>query len=179
MDYFPHGFICSIVQNIDHESLRNTNLIVWTERHYMKTEKSAGVTILTFLLAVIFISNLGADIVCGDTNNDLSVNVSDAVHTINYVFSGVDQADPLCKGDVNTDDRVNISDAVYLINYVFSEGDDPDCPPDCAGSTFTLTYPIVETGLTDCYDNLAIITCPLADQDFYGQDASHPGTVRS
>ena len=61
----------------------------------------------------------------GDANGDGSVNVSDAVFIINYVFNGGVAPDPLYTGDVNCDDNVNVSDAVYIINYVFLGGSPP------------------------------------------------------
>ena len=74
--------------------------------------------------------------ICGDVNDDLSVNVSDAVSIINFVFSGGVAPDPLASGDVNCDTAVNVSDAVFIINFVFSGGDNPcdtdgDSVPDC------------------------------------------------
>ena len=73
---------------------------------------------------------------CGDANADEMVNVSDAVHIINYVFIGGDPPDPLESGDVNCDGSCNVSDAVWIINYVFSGGNIPcdsdgDDNPDC------------------------------------------------
>jgi outer membrane protein assembly factor BamB len=68
---------------------------------------------------------------CGDCNDDGSVNVSDAVYIINYVFVEGTAPDPLCSGDASGDGAVNVSDAVYIINYVFVEGDPPD--PNCCG----------------------------------------------
>jgi parallel beta-helix repeat protein len=64
---------------------------------------------------------------CGDTNGDGSINISDAVYLINYVFvSGSPAPTPfLCIGDANGDGTVNISDAVWIINYVFLGGPAP------------------------------------------------------
>lgn len=69
--------------------------------------------------------------ICGNANGDASVNVSDAVYLINYVFSGGGAPLPvLACGDANSDGSVNVSDAVYLINYVFSGGNSPgNCRP--------------------------------------------------
>jgi hypothetical protein len=69
--------------------------------------------------------------ICGDANNDSTVNVSDAVFIINYVFVGGDPPRPiLACGDANNDGTVNVSDAVSIINYVFVGGDAPgDCTP--------------------------------------------------
>jgi hypothetical protein len=65
---------------------------------------------------------------CGDANSDGNVNVSDAVHIINFIFIGGDPPDPMDNGNVNCDGSVNISDAVWIINYVFIGGAEPcDC----------------------------------------------------
>jgi hypothetical protein len=73
---------------------------------------------------------------CGDADGDGSVNVSDAVSIINYVFMGGGAPDPMEAGDVTCDGSVNVSDAVFIINYVFIGGNDPcdpsgDGEPDC------------------------------------------------
>ena len=69
---------------------------------------------------------------CGDANGDDAVNVSDAVHLINYVFAGGDPPYPERAGNVNCDWSVNVSDAVMIINYVFAGGN-PPCDPDGDG----------------------------------------------
>ena len=71
------------------------------------------------------------DVLCGDCNDDLLVNVSDAVVIINFVFLGGTPPDPLCEGDANADGSVNVSDAVAIINFVFVGGDPPS--PNCCG----------------------------------------------
>jgi hypothetical protein len=73
---------------------------------------------------------------CGDANGDGSVNVSDAVYIINYVFIGGNPPEPQASGEVNCDGSVNVSDAVWIINYVFIGGNAPcdvdgDTEPDC------------------------------------------------
>jgi M6 family metalloprotease-like protein len=60
--------------------------------------------------------------ICGDANSDGTVNISDAVSLIAYIFSGGPAPAPLLSGDANCDSTVNISDAVYLIAYIFSGG---------------------------------------------------------
>jgi len=66
--------------------------------------------------------------ICGDANGDETVNVSDVVHLINYVFAEGDAPFPLESGNANCDDSVNISDAVHIVNYIFL-GSAPPC--DC------------------------------------------------
>ncbi len=75
-------------------------------------------------------------LICGDSNGDESVNVSDAVFIINYVFVNGPEPDPLESADANCDASVNVSDAVWIINYVFVGGNQPcdidgDNLPDC------------------------------------------------
>jgi hypothetical protein len=68
--------------------------------------------------------------ICGDANRDFSVNVSDAVTIINYIFAGSEPPDPFMSGDTNCDEIVNVSDAVFIINFIFMGGHEPcfDCP---------------------------------------------------
>jgi hypothetical protein len=77
----------------------------------------------------------GSD-VCGDANCDGAVNVSDAVHIIDYIFVGGAPPNPMEAGDANCDSTCNVSDAVWIINYIFVGGNDPgdtdgDGIPDC------------------------------------------------
>jgi hypothetical protein len=65
------------------------------------------------------------DILCGDANSDETLNVSDAVYIINYVFKGGPAPGPLCVGDTNGDVSVNVSDAVYVVSYIFKGGPAP------------------------------------------------------
>lgn len=69
---------------------------------------------------------------CGNLNGDASVNISDAIYLINYIFLGGDPPDPLECGNVNCDTKVNITDAVYIIMFVFSGGHEP-CDPNGDG----------------------------------------------
>jgi hypothetical protein len=68
------------------------------------------------------------DFICGDANSDGSVDISDAVYLISYIFSGGSEPQPLLAGDANCDSAVDIADAVYLIAYIFTGGSAP-----CAG----------------------------------------------
>jgi len=78
----------------------------------------------------------GPQYICGDANCDEDVNVSDAVHIINYIFAGGGPPIPYEAGDTNCDGIVNVSDGVWIINYVFAGGNNPcdtdgDGEPDC------------------------------------------------
>ncbi|MCX6833118.1 MAG: dockerin type I repeat-containing protein [candidate division Zixibacteria bacterium] len=66
--------------------------------------------------------------ICGDANADATVDISDVVYLIGYIFSGGSVPSPLLAGDANCDSTVDISDAVYLISYIFSGGAAPCAP---------------------------------------------------
>jgi hypothetical protein len=72
-----------------------------------------------------FWDDLGDNYICGDANGDGSVDISDVVYLIAYIFSGGSAPVPLAAGDANNDTTVDISDAVYLIAYIFSGGAPP------------------------------------------------------
>jgi len=65
------------------------------------------------------------DYVCGDANGDGTVNISDAVYLIAYIFAGGTPPLSLRGGDASCDGTVNVSDAVYLIAYIFASGPEP------------------------------------------------------
>jgi hypothetical protein len=68
--------------------------------------------------------------ICGDVNEDLVTNLSDAVYLINYITIPQVYTFEYAFADVNCDGRVNVADAQYLIDYVFMGGNMPcaNCP---------------------------------------------------
>jgi len=72
----------------------------------------------------------GPDYICGDADSSGSVDISDAVYLIAYIFGGGPAPDPLAAGDPDCSGSVDISDAVYLIAYIFGGGPVPcaACP---------------------------------------------------
>jgi hypothetical protein len=65
---------------------------------------------------------------CGDANEDKTVNVGDAVYLINHIFKGGSAPAPICKADANHDSKLNVGDAVYMINFIFKGGSSPIQP---------------------------------------------------
>lgn len=69
---------------------------------------------------------------CGDANGSGSVNISDAVYLIAYIFAGGLPPGPCGTatglGNANGSGNVNISDAVFIIAYIFAGGPTPHCP---------------------------------------------------
>ncbi len=79
----------------------------------------------------------------GDSNQDGSVNIADAVSLLQRLFGG-GAIDALpCDGetmtdggnlrvfDINSDSGVNLADAVYLLNYLFADGSPPAAGTQC------------------------------------------------
>ncbi len=73
-------------------------------------------------------ADICAACLCGDANGTGTINISDAVYVINYIFGGGPAPNPICLGDANGTGSVNISDAVYIINFIFGGGPAPFCP---------------------------------------------------
>ncbi len=63
----------------------------------------------------------------GDANNDATIDISDVVYLIGYIFASNPAPATLRNGDANGDGTIDISDCVYLINYIFNNGPVP--PP--------------------------------------------------
>jgi hypothetical protein len=59
---------------------------------------------------------------CGDADGSSSINVSDVVFLINYIFASGPAPNPFAAGDPDCSGTVNITDGVYLINYIFASG---------------------------------------------------------
>jgi hypothetical protein len=62
---------------------------------------------------------------CGDADHSNSIDISDAVYMISYIFSGGPAPNPYDAGDANCDRADDISDAVYMISHIFSGGPIP------------------------------------------------------
>lgn len=70
-------------------------------------------------------------IVRGDTNNDLSVDIADSILILAFLFTSGALPCQLA-ADVNGDDSVDIGDAIYGLAFLFSNGPEPLAPfPDC------------------------------------------------
>jgi hypothetical protein len=66
--------------------------------------------------------------ICGDTNGDHIINMSDLSYLANYLlFGGPSPAYPWA-ADVNGDGGINAADMSYFGSYLFFGGPPPDCP---------------------------------------------------
>ena len=64
----------------------------------------------------------------GDVNDDDTVNLSDAISVISYLF--LDGGDPRLveASDINADGALDLADAVYLLNFLYRGGPQPPTP---------------------------------------------------
>jgi len=70
----------------------------------------------------------------GDANGDLAVDISDAVTTLGYLFTGGVEPPCLDAADANDDGALDISDAVTSLGYLFTGGVAPPTPgPEACG----------------------------------------------
>jgi hypothetical protein len=78
----------------------------------------------------------------GDVNGDATVDLSDAVSTLGFLFLGKDR--PVCMdaADANDDGKLDVSDAITMLEYLFTGGQQippplaesgPDPTPDLLG----------------------------------------------
>ena len=84
----------------------------------------------SFSVGVDIFRRLG--FVRGECNNDGEVNLTDALCSLTWLFSGGSTPDCLAALNVNGDASVNIADPIALLNFLFAGGPAPKEPfPDC------------------------------------------------
>jgi hypothetical protein len=68
----------------------------------------------------------------GETNEDGTLDLSDGVRVLNYLFTGTATLSCLKAGDANDSGVLDLSDGVYLLSYLFLGGPAPPAPfPAC------------------------------------------------
>ncbi len=74
----------------------------------------------------------------GDTNGDGSMDLSDSVAILGYLFLGGEQPGCLRSADLDDSGDLDLSDPVYLLNYLFLGGPEPALPVESCGSDPTV-----------------------------------------
>ena len=70
----------------------------------------------------------------GDSNADGTVDISDSVFTLNYLFVGGPPSSCQDAADTNDDGKVDLSDPVYSLSFLFLGGPAPGQPFDKCGA---------------------------------------------
>ena len=93
-------------------------------RAFMRTHRRLAVShwILFLCLMTVGTSTFGEPCTFfrrGDSNDDMSVDLSDVIFTLRYKFRSGEE--PVCMdaADSNDDGRLNIADSIYMIYYFF------------------------------------------------------------
>ncbi len=95
------------------------------------TDRLSAVERLVFTDRVVD-PTAGGSFLRGDGNGDGTIDLADAVYTLNYLFLG--GAAPACLDAADVDDsgEVQLTDAIYTLGFLFSGGAPPPVPwPDC------------------------------------------------
>jgi C1A family cysteine protease len=66
--------------------------------------------------------------ICGDANDDGSVNIIDISYLIEYLYLSGPAPVAYNSGDVNSDGTINILDISVMIDFLYNEGPPVDCP---------------------------------------------------
>ena len=64
----------------------------------------------------------------GDMNGDETLDLTDAIFFLDYLFLSGEAPVPLDAADTNGDEDVDLVDGLYLLAYLFTNGDPPPFP---------------------------------------------------
>ena len=68
----------------------------------------------------------------GNSNNDVVVDISDPIFTLNYLFLGTTTPNCLDSADANNDESIDISDGIFTLAFLFNGGEMIPSPyPEC------------------------------------------------
>ncbi len=87
-------------------------------------------------LSVLPVFDFEEQFVRADANGDFSVNISDPIFTLRYLFLGLSNDEVICgdAADSNDNGHIQISDAIYTLTYLFLGGSEPPSPFPMAGA---------------------------------------------
>lgn len=77
-------------------------------------------------ISLLFLS--GGEFLRGDSDAGGSLDISDSLHTIGYLFLGMEPPVCLDAADINDDGRVDLADPVFCLDYLFRGGRPPPGP---------------------------------------------------
>lgn len=93
------------------------------------TAPAAVLFLVTVISTTVFADS---PFVRGDSNADRTVDVSDPVNTLGWLFLGGAELSCLDAADSNDDERLDLSDAAHALVYLFLGGPAPSAPfPGC------------------------------------------------
>ncbi len=79
------------------------------------------------------------EFVRGECNGDGSMDITDAVYSLDFLFRGGPEGNCRAACDAQGDGSVDITDAVYTLAFLFTDGRPPPAPwPNCGSAESTL-----------------------------------------
>jgi hypothetical protein len=101
----------------------------------VKAEEGNFTGAVTWLLSEFEVGSSGDEhwFVRGDSNDDARLELTDAVHALNFLFLGGEG--PPCPDAADSDDDggINISDAIHTLGFLFLGGPSPPAPYPVSG----------------------------------------------
>jgi len=78
-------------------------------------------------MSVYHRSVLGGEDICGDVNQDRTVDLSDVINLANYYFGLGDPPKSEWASDVNCDSKRNLTDVILIAQFFFGQPITLDC----------------------------------------------------
>ena len=124
-----NGLLYNLLVNITSDCFVRADTTLTTiqvDKIHSRLSKSNGQLIdsVEFFDGSVYVPGL---CVYGDANANGTVNLSDIIYLVNYVFKGSIPPCPEKAGDANKNNMVNLADIIFLVNHVFKGGPAP-CP---------------------------------------------------
>ena len=95
--------------------------------------KTWRILLLSALSGFLCLGAVADDFIRGDSNSDGELNISDAQHTLRWLFLAGREPDCPAAADANDDETVDISDPIRVLEYLFLGGSPPAPPFPVAG----------------------------------------------
>ncbi|MEW5924123.1 MAG: M28 family peptidase [Candidatus Zixiibacteriota bacterium] len=110
-------------------SLSATGLLSGTPLHWASINFTArAADVVGAVDEKAFVLYIAPSYLCGDANNDETVNLLDVTFLINYIYRSGPEPSPLDAGDPDGNGAINILDVTHLISYLYKDGAAPICP---------------------------------------------------
>jgi len=124
-----NGLLYNLIVNITSNCFvraDTTLTTIWVDKIHSRLSDPSGELIdsVEFFDGSIYVPGV---CVYGDANANGTVNLSDIIYLVNYVFKNGVPPCPEKAGDANRNNFVNLADIVFLVNHVF-KGTAAPCP---------------------------------------------------
>jgi len=120
----------------------------------------------------------GVEFIRGDTDSSGTVEISDAIFTLQWLFTGGEEPGCLSAADADDSNSIELSDAIYTLGYLFLGGTAlPDPYPGCGADPTPGGLSCRASSACTC-ETPVNDACDLVDENgvYAGSRACHPST---